>query len=58
MEVNGEHPTFKLNGDDNFPYESGKLQAFLVGLAERVESSVFSAEEYVEELKERGILES
>ncbi len=58
MKINGEHLAFKLNGEDNFPYESGKLQAFLTGLAERVESNVFSAEEYVEELKERGILES
>lgn len=58
MKVNGEHPAFKLNGDDNFPYESGKLQAFLAGLAKRVESNLFSAEEYVEELKERGILKT
>jgi hypothetical protein len=57
MRVNGEHESFKRNGETNYPYESGRLQAYLEGLAERVESDVYDAEEYVEELKNKGILE-
>ena len=57
MRVNGEHDAFKKDGETNYPYESGRLQAYLEGLAERVESDVYSAEEYVEELKNKGILE-
>jgi len=57
MRVNGEHESFKHNGETNYPYESGRLQAYLEGLAERVESDVYDAEEYVEMLKNKGILE-
>ena len=57
MRVNGEHESLKRNGETNYPYESGRLQAYLEGLAERVESDVYDAEEYVEMLKNKGILE-
>jgi len=57
MRVNPEHKSFKLNGETNYPYESGRLQAYLEALAERVESDVYDAEDYVEELKNKGILE-
>jgi hypothetical protein len=57
MRVNGEHESFKHNGETNYAYQTGQLQAYLEGLAERVESEVYDAEEYVEELKNKGILE-
>ncbi len=57
MRVNGEHDSFKRDGETNYPYESGQLQVLLEELAQRVESDVFDAEEYVEKLKNKGILE-
>lgn len=57
MRVNEEHETFKLNGEPNRAYQSGKLQAFFEELARRVKSSNDSAEEYVEKMKEKGILQ-
>lgn len=57
MRVNGEHESFKRNGETNYPYESGQLQAIVEEMARRVESDVHDAEEYVEELKNKGILE-
>lgn len=57
MRVNQEHDSFKRDGETNYPYESGQLQVLLEELAQRVESDVFDAEEYVEKLKNKGILE-
>ena len=57
MTVNEEHPDFKHRGETNYAYESGRLQAYLTTLAERVESDTYSAEDYVEKLKDDGILE-
>ena len=57
MRVNEEHSEFKYNGETNYPYEAGRLQAFLTTLAERDDSDPNSAEEYVEKLKSEGILE-
>ena len=58
MTINEEHDAFKHNGEKNYPYESGKLQAFLLELARRVdfEDSDGPAQEYVEKLKNRYIL--
>lgn len=60
MRVNADSEKFKLNGEKNFPYASGKLESMLSTLAERV--SEFDdggefAREYVQQLKEEGILE-
>ena len=57
MRVNEEHETFKLNGEPNRAYQSGKLQAFFEELARRVKSKTDSAEKYIERMKEKGILE-
>lgn len=58
MRVNTDAEAFEYEGDtDNRAYNVGTLSAFLEELAQRVESNHYSAEEYVKELKERGILE-
>ena len=57
MRVNEEHETFKLNGEPNRAYQSGKLQAFFEELARRVKSETDSAEKYIQRMKEKGVLE-
>lgn len=59
MRVNSDHSDFKYEGETNHAYESGRLQAYLEELARRVESDVemHDAEDYVEKLKDKGILE-
>lgn len=57
MRVNSDHSDFKDGGEKNYAYESGILQKLLEDIARRVESDHRSAEDRVQELREKGILE-
>jgi len=59
MRVNDQHRRFKYEGETNYPYQAGQLEAIVQELARRVdfEENDGSAQEYVDQLKSDGVLE-
>lgn len=57
MRVNGDHERFKKSGEKNRAYEIGKLQMIIERLVMEIQLPDGNPQDFVDQLKEEGVLE-